>query len=134
MVTPVMTRIDPAPDFDWSRDPPAAGFPKEMYGVRWRALFDSPFDGLTQFCVTSDDGVRLWIDDTLVLEKWIVHPPSDTCGNIALVAGRRYRFRLDYFQRENGAVVRAYWRGPQMRRREIIPPARFLVPPDAPVP
>jgi hypothetical protein len=59
-------------------------------------------EGSYDLVVTSDDGIRLWLDDTLVLEDWTIHGPKD--DRIPL-AGGRHRLRLEYFQNTGAAAL-----------------------------
>lgn len=58
--------------------------------------------GPYELVVTSDDGIRLWLDDTLVLEDWTIHSPKD--DRIPLTGGR-HRLRLEYFQNTGAAAL-----------------------------
>ena len=58
--------------------------------------------GSYELIVTSDDGIRLWLDDKLVLEDWTIHGPKD--DRIPLTGGR-HRLRLEYFQNTGAAAL-----------------------------
>src|SRR6185503_7665280 len=58
--------------------------------------------GSYELVVTSDDGIRLWVDDKLVLEDWSIHGPKD--DRIAIGAGT-HRLRLEYFQNTGAAAL-----------------------------
>jgi hypothetical protein len=52
--------------------------------------------------VTSDDGVRVWLDDKVVLEDWTIHGPKD---DRISVSGGRHRLHLEYFQNTGTAAL-----------------------------
>jgi len=68
-----------------------------------------PFDaGTYRFTVSADDGVRLWLDDRLLIDQW-QHPQVATySADIALSAGY-HRVRLEYYEGEGSAGVRLSW-------------------------
>ena len=58
--------------------------------------------GRYELAVTSDDGVRVWVDGRLVLEDWSIHGPKE--DRIPL-SGGRHRLRLEYFQNTGAAAL-----------------------------
>jgi nitrous oxidase accessory protein NosD len=58
--------------------------------------------GQYQLVVTSDDGIRLWVDDALVLDDWTIHGPKD---DAVPIAGGAHRLRLEYFQNTGAAAL-----------------------------
>ena len=87
-------------------------FPKQKYSVRWLGRLKAPATGRYSFGTYSDDGVRLWIDDTLEINNWTLHGVTwDTCS-VYLVAGTMYNIRLEYFQNYGYSVCQFAWRRP----------------------
>ena len=58
--------------------------------------------GRYELVVTSDDGIRVWLDDRLVLEDWSIHAPKE--DRIPLTGGA-HRIRLEYFQNTGAAAL-----------------------------
>ncbi len=52
--------------------------------------------------ITSDDGIRVWVDDRFVLEDWTIHAPKE--DRIPL-SGGEHRIRLQYFQNTGAAAL-----------------------------
>ncbi len=64
-----VTRQDSKVVFSWGQNSPAAGLPNDGFSVRWttRAFFT----GATyRFIALADDGVRVWVDNNLVIDGW----------------------------------------------------------------
>lgn len=110
---PDRARIDPTVDFNWGSGNPAPGIGSDDFAVRWSGMLQAPQTGTYIFSTQSDDGVRLWINGSLVIDNWTLHSPTwnDSAG-IALSAGQRYEVRMEMFERGGGAVARLYWRKP----------------------
>src|SRR5690606_7711443 len=60
--TPALTRIDSQLEFDWPWNP-GAGVNDDDFSIRWTGYIQSEksFDGWLG--LSSDDGIRMWIDD-----------------------------------------------------------------------
>lgn len=58
--------------------------------------------GSYELVVTSDDGIRFWLDDKLVLDDWTIHGPKD--DRLQISAGP-HRLRLEYFQNTGAAAL-----------------------------
>ena len=58
--------------------------------------------GAYDLLVTSDDGIRVWLDDKLVLEDWTIHGPKD--DRVPIDAGA-HRLRVEYFQNTGAAAL-----------------------------
>lgn len=99
-----VTRTDSAIDFDWGTGIPAPGISADFFVGRWMKRF-SAVAGSYDVSLTADDGVRVYIDDALVLDKWIDQPPTTYAFPIALTAGP-HDLRIEYYEKQHGAVMR----------------------------
>jgi len=71
--TPVLTRTDSQINFDWTSAPPAPAVPHNNFSVRWqgRFMFDQ---GTYLFSAASSDGMRIYVDGNLTLDRWRDQP------------------------------------------------------------
>ncbi len=69
---PTLCRDDAAVDFDWADRAPASSLPRDNFSVRWtKAMwFDA---GVYTFEKGSDDGMRVAIDGTTLIDDWVDH-------------------------------------------------------------
>jgi beta-glucosidase len=107
--TPALVRVDPSVDFHWELAPPAPGLPEDKFSVRWTGQLTPAISGLYALALRSDDGSRLYVDGKLVVDDWGDHPPTLKMAEIALVGGKAYDLRLDYFEGILGASVELLW-------------------------
>ncbi|HSZ32201.1 MAG TPA: PA14 domain-containing protein, partial [Puia sp.] len=87
---------------------------KNNFSVRWQGQIKAPVTGEYTFTLWSDDGVLLWINDSLVISNNAVHALShgmNTC-KLNLVKGNFYKIRLDYYQEGIDAIVELRWSYP----------------------
>jgi hypothetical protein len=67
-----MTRLDASIDFDWGNGAPVAGMGSNTFSVRWTGHLRPQFTNDFTFYAVTDDGVRLWIDNKLIIDNWTV--------------------------------------------------------------
>ncbi len=104
-----IARTDRTVNFDWGNGAPVAGIGADTFSVRWSGEVQAQFSQNYTFHVRADDGVRLWVDDQLLVDKWIDQGPTEWSGSIALTAGARYPIRLEYYENGGGAVAELRW-------------------------
>lgn len=112
--SPAATRIDTAIDFNWDTGSPGVtGIGTDNFSVHWDSYIKVPTTGNYQFETVSDDGVRLWINNQLVIDNWTTHSQtSDTTGNIALTAGVSYSVKVEYFEAGGVSIIALHWKTP----------------------
>jgi len=124
----VLTRMDPQINFNWG-DPgspdPAIG--DDNFSVRWTGEVEAVFTETYTFYTTSDDGVRLWVDGELLVDKWFDQSPTENRGTIDFVAGNTYGFVMEYYENTAGAMAELRWSSPSTPK-QIIPQAALSPP------
>jgi hypothetical protein len=70
------------------------------------------------FYTSSNDGSRLYINDTLIVDNDGEHGAKEKSGQIWLSPGR-HRIRVSYFQSGGSKFLAAYYRGPDFERHVI---------------
>ena len=105
--SPAVVRNDRAIDYNWGKGSPAAGLPADGFSARWTRMAN--FDAATyRFHALVDDGIRLWVDDRLVLDAWRDGPARELTADYALSQGT-HRLRVEYYERTGDARVRVWW-------------------------
>ncbi|MCB9263609.1 MAG: PQQ-dependent sugar dehydrogenase [Lewinellaceae bacterium] len=128
--TPAFWRIDTTVNFNWEGSSAApALIGEDFYSIRWTGGIEPLFSEEHSFYLISDDGVRLWVNDELVIDQWVPQAPTETQGSIFLEKGRRYPIKLEYFEDGGGAVCQLFWSSSRLPR-EIIPKRQLY--PDIP--
>jgi len=104
---PVLIRQESAIDFNWGTSSPGSGVPVDSFSARWQryVLFDAD---TYRFTVFTDDGVRLWVDDKLLIEAWQDPQVATYSADISLTQGY-HRVRLEYYEAGGSAAVRLSW-------------------------
>jgi hypothetical protein len=120
-----VTRYDPSVDFEWGLRAPEAGVPHEHFSVRWTGQVQPRYSGPYTFITNSDDGVRLTVNNVVVIDNFTDHGVTENVGTpIDLVAGQKYDIKMEYYQNTAGALARLSWQS-DCQTREVIPTSQL---------
>ncbi|MGH9363080.1 MAG: PA14 domain-containing protein, partial [Thermoanaerobaculia bacterium] len=123
-----LTRTDPTLDFDWGTGSPDPSIGADTYSVRWTGKVEPLYSQTYTFYTVTDDGVRLWVNDQLIIDKWIDQAPTEWSGAIALTALQQYDIRVEYYENGGGAVARLLWSSAG-QAKEVVPQSQLYLPP-----
>lgn len=131
-------RMKPAPEVVAGMDPPGAvvvqalAEPGKAYAlyarrrtevdrvtVRWTGSVTAPQSSRFNFYTMSRGGVRLWLNDQLVIENTRQSPPTENRGEAELPAGLSAKIRLEYYETGSNAIARLLWSGPGVEKAVI---------------
>ncbi|MBX3012983.1 MAG: hypothetical protein KF832_15815 [Caldilineaceae bacterium] len=104
---PVLVRDDSNIDFNWGNGSPDSSINADNFSVRWQRSVDLGA-GNYRFEVRVDDGVRLWVNNHLLIDQWREQNTSTYQGDIYLPGGA-IPIRVEYFERAGGARIRLTW-------------------------
>jgi serine/threonine protein kinase len=94
--------------FEWKFGSPIEGvIPKDWFSARFTRSMDFPA-GHYRFRAGGDDGVRLWVDDQLLLNQWHAEPFTVYAADIDLTGGM-HALRLEYFETQLSADLALTW-------------------------
>ena len=74
---------------------------EDQFGFLYQGYVKIPADDVYTFLLSSDDGSRLWVGDSLVVDNDGLHSMLEKAGTIALSAGW-HSIRIEYFERGGG--------------------------------
>ena len=93
-------------------------FNEEHFAFEYRGYIRVPTIGVYTFSTSSDDGSRLYIADSLVVDNDGLHGMQEAKGVIALSAGY-HRIRVTFFEKTGGDGLKVYYSGAGNQRQEI---------------
>lgn len=118
------TRMDQKIDFNWGTGAPnTSRVAENLFAIRWTGQLSIPASGDWTFFTETDDGVRLYINGTLLVDQWVDQGATEHSGNIALTAGLA-DIVMEYYENGGGAVARLRWQGPGTPKA-VVPPEAF---------
>jgi hypothetical protein len=125
---PLVNRIDPEIDFDWADGSADPALPADGFSVRWTGEIELEFSETYTFYANTDDGVRLWVNEQLIIDRWVDRrAPTEAKGTISLTGGRQYPLVMEYYENTGNAVAQLSWESPSTPR-QIVPQAALSLP------
>jgi glucose/arabinose dehydrogenase len=119
-----VVRTDAAVNFDFGAAAPDPFIAPDTFSARWVGFIEPRFTETYTLTTTSDDGVRLWVDNVPVIDQWNDHTATRHSGTIALVAGQRHAVRLEYYQNAGPASVGLEWQSAS-QPAEVVPQSQL---------
>jgi glucose/arabinose dehydrogenase len=104
--TATVVRCETTLNYNWgSGSPPGTGVGPDNFSVRWVATRSFATTRTYTFTATADDGVRVYLDGTLIINQWKDQAPTTYTATRSVTAGN-HQVRVDYYERGGGAVAR----------------------------
>ncbi|PIR96768.1 MAG: hypothetical protein COT91_05075, partial [Candidatus Doudnabacteria bacterium CG10_big_fil_rev_8_21_14_0_10_41_10] len=128
----VNQHVDPTINFD-PADPIGVTYTGsgDNFSVKWDGEIEAQCTETYTFYARTDDGVRLWVNGVLLVDKWFGHPPTEYSGTIDLIAGQKYPIRMDFFEGGVTSVAQLFWSSPQTPKA-IVPQSQLTPSPVGP--
>jgi beta-glucosidase len=106
---PVFTRADGRVDFHWTLYSPDERLPRDFYAVRWTGLLTPDSSGVFNIGLDGNDGFRLFINDSLLVNAWEKKSYSTIMKPYSFKKGESYRIRVEFREPVGNARVRLIW-------------------------
>lgn len=119
-------------DRNWGTSAPATGITADKFSIRLTGTITFPAAGKYTLQTYADDGTRLWVNESLVVDHWV----SDGDENASLAgstvldvtAGETRRIRLEYFEATLNARLKLQWITPTSGGATAVVPGSALKP------
>ena len=121
--TATVTKTEPIINFNWAAGSPA-GISNDLFKARFTGNIHSTDEGTYTFYITADDGVRLWVNNQLLVDSWIDQGATEYQASINLTACTAYPIRIEYYENGGDAVCKFEWSGP-VTDREVVPASQL---------
>ncbi|MCA9710245.1 MAG: family 43 glycosylhydrolase, partial [Myxococcales bacterium] len=130
----VLSRQEPGLDRVWGLDAPDPALGLDRFSARFSGQLTAPSTGTYTIITESDDGVRVWIDDALVIDDWNAHYVTRTEATVELRAGVSVPIRVEYFEIDIEASLRLSWSAEGLPEQVIGPESLEAPPVDSGLP
>ncbi len=104
---PSATRQYQAIDFNWGKNSPLPGVTADYFSARFTGEFYF-VGGKYQFTATVDDGIRIYLDDTLIMDQWQLTSVRTYNVNVDVSEGN-HKLKVEYFENMGDAVCKVRW-------------------------
>jgi beta-glucosidase len=102
---PLIDRIDQRINFDWAGVDSVRGILPAQFTVRWTGMIQSNSSSLHVFRARADSGIRVYLDDKVIIDDWSEHAAHPDVTTRFLDAGRVYRLRVEYKNTGGGGAI-----------------------------
>ena len=104
---PVLVRSDSEINFNWANGSPDSSLSPLNFSARWAGNFN--FDGGNYtFTVTTSDGMRVYLDDNLILNQWRDQAPTEYFASQTITPGL-HLIAVEYYEKLGGASAQVFW-------------------------
>ncbi len=131
--TPSVIRAESSINYDWGTGNPTTGINADNFSARWEGIINPPVTGAYTFTVVADDGVRLWVNNALVLDKWIDQAPTTYNVAVNLTQAQNIPIKMEFYERGGGAVAKLNWTIPNQASQVVGFSACAITQPPPPV-
>ena len=118
----VVTRTDADINFNWGNASPASGVNSDHFSVRWEGKIKPQYTETYTFTIEHDDGVRLWINNQLIIDHWATLGTHS--GTISMIAGQAVNIRVECREDTGPAYCILKWQSAS-RPAQVVPTDRL---------
>ena len=122
-----ITQTEPTVNFNWAALSPA-GISNDRFKARFTGYVQSLDSGNYTFYVTADDGIRLWVNNQLLIDRWVDQGSTEYSATVSLTQCSHNAIKIEYYENGGDAVCKLEWSGPAIGRQIIDSKQLFLTP------
>ncbi|MEL6853066.1 MAG: PA14 domain-containing protein, partial [Bacteroidota bacterium] len=120
------SQVDTTIDFQWGSATPNLSLGYEGFSISWEGEIEAPLAETYTFTTSTDDGVRLWVNNQLIIDQWQDQSVTNFTGTVSLPAQTKVPIRMEFYENTVFATARLYWSSPSIPRSIV--PKIFLYP------
>jgi hypothetical protein len=105
--TPVLQRSETSLNYDWGAGSPHPDVAADGFSARWTRYVDLSA-GTYRFTSVSDDGIRVYVDNDLIIDEWYDHPAKTVSVEKHLAAGHHW-IVVEYYENGGFATAKLSW-------------------------
>ena len=93
----------------WYDVPPVSGIDPHNCSIRWTGKLRPSKTETYLFSALVDDGIRVWIDNKLIIDQWGLNDVGVFNGKIELIADTDYNLKVEYFNALLEGEIKLLW-------------------------
>jgi glucose/arabinose dehydrogenase len=106
---PIVVRAESSINYNWGSGSPASSIGADNFSARWEGTVVPPTTGTYTFKLTGDDGIRLWVNGSQIINKWFDQGSTSYTATINLTKGQNVPIKVEYYENGGGANVQLAW-------------------------
>jgi beta-glucosidase len=111
---PVLTRSEPGLKYDFTAPPKEVEPAHGILSIRWTGQLIAPQTAEYRLGFAARDGVRLYLDDALLIDNWGNRPARTLTVPVRLAAGHSYKIVVEHYQFRDDSVAQLVWAPPDL--------------------
>jgi hypothetical protein len=107
---PVLTKNTHVINYYWpTGESPDELIPDDEFSIRWTTDINT-LEGTYKFSTITDDGVRIWINNELIIDEWYDQPKGggNYSATIELDEGE-HPIKIEYYEHTKNAIIQFWW-------------------------
>lgn len=120
----IRTQTDPQVNFNWGTGSPGTSIGADNFSVRWSGQVQTQEGGTYVFQSETDDGVRVWVNNALVIDKWTTL--GTFAANVTLAANTKVSIKVEYRELTGAAFARLLWKRPGAGNAVLVPKSQLF--------
>lgn len=133
-----INRVDTTINFNWVRNSPDPRIRVDHFTGEWTGYIEPQFSEEYTFTAKADDGVRVWIDNKLIINQWnkqdqtvdgFVQGAQTSAthkSSLKLKKGVKYPIKVEYFEDVQNASISVSWSS-KSQSESVIPASAFYL-------
>lgn len=110
---------------EWGTGYPDPDIRPDYFTIRWSGQVLPRYTQKYWFVARVDDGVKLWVNDQLIINRWPGGSVADQTGAIDLKGGVYYNIVMEYYEAASSAEAHLSWYS-EDQAKQIIPTNRLF--------
>ncbi len=111
----VYTRFDKTINFNWDKIAPLEGLNDNHFSIKWFGKIIAPETGEYLIGVLVDDGLKVWINDKLIIDSWGPNNKVLFERKYFMEKGKLYDIKIDYNNTILEGVIELKWQIPSKK-------------------
>jgi glucose/arabinose dehydrogenase len=117
--TPIVVRAESLINYNWGTSAPASGVNADNFSVRWEGTVIPTVTGTYTFSAIADDGVRVWVNNQLIIDKWFYQGLVTNNATVKLTQGQSAAIKFEFYDGILGAVAKLFWTVPNQASKAV---------------
>jgi hypothetical protein len=115
----VLRRTEDAIHFPYGQNSFSSDYADDSFGASWTGIIKPAYSETYKLITQTDDGVRLWINGKLIIDKWQDMGVTEFSSEVPMIAGKDYNIKMEYYDRGGDAYAALSWQS-QSTKRSVI--------------
>ena len=94
------------------------GWSADNFAAVYSGYIELPIDGSYTFYTSSDEGARLYVDGTLLVDNNGIHIDAEASGSVCLDEGY-HEIKVEYFEKTGDEGLSVFYDGPGISKRNL---------------